>query len=404
MSVSRISTAGMHNASIAAILDQQTRMARTQNQISTGQKFQTAAEDPIGTTRAATLDRTLADNAQYERNANVIQSRLNYSEQSLADMTNVLQHARELALEGANSTLGPTERKAIANDVRQQLAALIDMANRQDSNGEYLYSGTSTGAKPFVSTPTGVVYQGDNTTRQIRISPSQSLADGHTGAEVFQGIAEGNGTFATAVSATNTTSTTIDIGKVVDASQWVPGNYTLQFTSPTDWQVLDDATPTPNVIATGTGFASGQSVSFLGVSVTVTGTPAANDSFTIATAQKRDMFTMLNNLATTLDGTGNGPVDLATFQANIGAAIQNLDNSLDRTSSVRSDVGSRLAAIDTAADTRASEAVDLQDLLSQIRDVDYASAISKLNQQYAGLQAAQAAYTRFAQMSLFNFL
>jgi flagellar hook-associated protein 3 FlgL len=73
----RMSTAGMHSTSINAILDHQVRMAKTQQQLTTGKKFQTASEDPIGATRAAVLDRTLADNAQYERNSNIIETRLN---------------------------------------------------------------------------------------------------------------------------------------------------------------------------------------------------------------------------------------------------------------------------------------------------------------------------------------
>ena len=107
----RMSTAGMHRTSIDAILEHQYQMAKTQQQITTGKKFQTAAEDPIGATRAAVLDRTMADNAQYGRNSNIIESRLNYEEQSLADATSLLQAARDLALGGANSTLGPEERK-----------------------------------------------------------------------------------------------------------------------------------------------------------------------------------------------------------------------------------------------------------------------------------------------------
>src|SRR5882672_10271318 len=181
----RISTAGMHNTSIAAILDRQAQMAQTQTQVTTGKKFQTAAEDPIGATRAATLDRTVADNDQFARNSNIVENRLNYEEHSLADATLLLQRARELALEGANTTLGPSERRMLANEVRQQLAAMIDTANRDDGNGEYLFAGTSTGTKPFATGTTGVSYQGDDTTRQIRISNSQALADGHTGADVF---------------------------------------------------------------------------------------------------------------------------------------------------------------------------------------------------------------------------
>ena len=80
----RLSTAGMHRNSIEAILEHQVKLAKTQTQITTGKKFQTAAEDPIGATRAATLDRTLADNAQYGRNSNIIEARLNYEEQAMA--------------------------------------------------------------------------------------------------------------------------------------------------------------------------------------------------------------------------------------------------------------------------------------------------------------------------------
>ena len=78
--------------------------------------------------------------------------------------------------------------------------------------------------------------------------------------------------------------------------------------------------------------------------------------------------------------------------------------ALERTSTVRSEVGARLAAIDGATNAREDEAIDLQSLLSDIRETDYASAISRLNQEYTGLQAAQAAYSRFAQMSLFDYL
>ena len=59
----RLSTAGFHRNTINAILEHQTKLAKTQTQITTGKRFQTASEDPIAATRAAALDRTLADNA-----------------------------------------------------------------------------------------------------------------------------------------------------------------------------------------------------------------------------------------------------------------------------------------------------------------------------------------------------
>ncbi|HEX5162481.1 MAG TPA: flagellar hook-associated protein FlgL [Steroidobacteraceae bacterium] len=399
----RISTAGMHRNSIGGILENQVKLAKTQTQIATGRKFQTASEDPIGATRVAGLQSKLADNAQYERNANILQSRLGYEEQTLADITSMLQSTRDSALAGANATLGAAERKMIANQVRQNLLGLLEMANRQDANGEYLFAGTSTATRPFVQGAAGVSYQGDQTARQIRISSTQSLSDVHAG-DAFMGIAERNGVFRTAGAVTNTGTGSIGIGTVTDPSAWVAGNYTVQFTSATDWQVVDDATPTPTVVASGSGFTPGQSISFLGVSVTINGAPAANDSFSVTPAQNTDIFSMLDELARTLEGDPAIAGSEAAFQTQIGAALANLDAGLERVIGLRAEVGTRLQAIDTAADFRESEEVDLQALISDLRDVDYASAISQLNQQYTSLQAAQAAYSKIAQLSLFDFL
>jgi flagellar hook-associated protein 3 FlgL len=218
------------------------------------------------------------------------------------------------------------------------------------------------------------------------------------------GLAERNGVFRTTVSPANTGGASISVGTVTNAAAWVPDNYTLQFTSATDWQVVDDTTPTPVTIASGTGFTPGQSISFLGVSVEITGAPAANDSFSISPARNTDVFAMLDELARTLEGDPAIAGSEAEFRAGIGASLLNLDGALERVVSVRAEVGTRLQAIDTAADFRESEEVDLKALISDIRDLDYASAISKLNQQYTGLQAAQAAYSKIGQLSLFDYL
>jgi len=400
----RLSTAAIHRTSINAILEQQTRLARTQTQVTSGKRFQNSSEDPIAATRAAALDRTVADNAQFDRNSNIIESRLNYEEQSLADATLLLQQSRDLALQGANATLGQGERNMLVTELRQLRGALIDIANRDDGNGEYLFAGTSTGTRPFAAGTTGVNYVGDQTTRLIRVSGSQAIADGHPGSEVFMNLTQANGTFRTAVAAANTGSATIDVGTVVDPAAWVRDNYTLRFTSATDWVIEDDTLPTPVQVASGAGFTSGQAISFLGVRVTLTGAPATGDSFSIQPAQDTDIFTVLDNLIDTLDGGAGLPSDQAIFQQQIGTSIADLDQGLNRVISVRAEVGSRLSAIDQATSTRETEAIDLQQLLSDLRDVDYASALSQLNQQYAGLQAAQMAYTKISQLSLFDYL
>ncbi|RYZ61656.1 MAG: flagellar hook-associated protein 3, partial [Proteobacteria bacterium] len=77
---------------------------------------------------------------------------------------------------------------------------------------------------------------------------------------------------------------------------------------------------------------------------------------------------------------------------------------LDAVEISRSEVGARLASVDNAASARADLDLELETSLSGLRDLDYAEAISRMNQQLTGLQAAQQAYSRIAQLSLFNYL
>jgi flagellar hook-associated protein 3 FlgL len=43
-------------------------------------------------------------------------------------------------------------------------------------------------------------------------------------------------------------------------------------------------------------------------------------------------------------------------------------------------------------------------LLSELQDVDYADAVTRMNRELLALQAAQSSYTRLSQLSLFNYL
>jgi flagellar hook-associated protein 3 FlgL len=54
--------------------------------------------------------------------------------------------------------------------------------------------------------------------------------------------------------------------------------------------------------------------------------------------------------------------------------------------------------------TRDSRTTDIATSTSQLSDLDYASAVAKMNQQYVGLQAAQQSYAQISKLSLFNYL
>jgi flagellar hook-associated protein 3 FlgL len=71
---------------------------------------------------------------------------------------------------------------------------------------------------------------------------------------------------------------------------------------------------------------------------------------------------------------------------------------------VRAEVGARLSMLDDVQAAREDFNVEVQRNLSNLQDIDYAEAISRMNRQMLGLQAAQQSYTRVSQLSLFNYL
>jgi flagellar hook-associated protein 3 FlgL len=398
----RISTAGIHHAALTALLSQQSVLSRTQTQIASGKRVQTPADDPVAAVHIMELQRALAESDQFDRNADMAKNRLTLEEQALADANTLIQRVREQTVQGNNAAVDPASRRMLATEVRSRLKELVDLANRRDANGEYLFSGYATTTQPFAQTSsTTIAYFGDQGARALQIGPDQRVVDSHSGSAAFMAIAEGNGTFVTNAAGGNTGNGVIAGGTLADPNQWVQGDYTVRFTSANgDYEIIDGAA---TVVATGT-YTENSTISFNGANISMTGMPAQNDSFSIARSRSEDIFTTLTNLAAVLESSTATQADRATFNSSMATALQQLDQASDHLLSVRAEVGTRLSAIDNAQEALADRKVELETTTSQLRDLDYAEAVSRMNQQLVGLQAAQASYSKIAQLSLFDYL
>lgn len=397
----RMSTAGLHHAALTALLSQQSVLSRTQQQIASGKRVQTAADDPVAAVHILELQRALAESDQFNSNADMAKSRLTLEEQALADSNTLITRVREMTVQGNNGSVDPASRRMLATEVRSRLKELVDIANRRDANGEYLFSGYASLTKPFAQTGGAISYFGDQGNRALQVGPDQRVVDSHSGNDTFMAVTEGNGTFVTTATAGNAGNGVIAGGTLADPAQWVTGDYTLRFTSATgDYEIVDSAAA---VVATGT-YTADSTISFNGANLNMTGMPAQNDTFSIARSSSEDMFTTLSNLATALESSTTTQADRAKFNSDMATVLQQLDQAGDHLSSVRAEVGTRLSSIDGAQDALADRKVELETTTSQLRDLDYAEAVSRMNQQLVGLQAAQASYSKIAQLSLFDYL
>ncbi len=399
----RISTAQIHQLAVQAMLDQQAQLSKTQSQVATGKRVQTPSDDPVAAVQINNLSQAQSQNAQFTKNSAIATNRLQLEEQSLNDATTVMQRVRELAVQANTATLNDSDRQSIATELKSRQDELLAIANRKDSNGEYLFAGLSGGTQPFVRGSSGSVqYQGDAGSRSIQVDASLSVQDSDPGSRLFMDIVGGNGTFRTAASPANTGSGVLDAGSVVNKGQWMPDTYTITFGAAGAWTVTDSAGGTVNT-GTYTG-ASSSVVSFNGVQVGLSGTPAAGDTFTISQAGSQDVFSTLDGMISSLQSGVGGEAQRAQFNTRMNASMQQVDQAMGQLTTVHAQLGARLSMLGDADTSRANALTDLASESSQLSDLDYASAVSKMSQQLLGLQAAQQAFASTSKLSLFNYL
>jgi flagellar hook-associated protein 3 FlgL len=389
------------NQFLTSINQLESGISQTQNEISTGLSFTTASQNPVGAGLVTDYNQVLAQSQQYQANGNSAQGGLNIEESALTQAQNALQSLRDLALQANNATISAQDRSAIAAQATQIQGTLLSLANTQDGSGNYIFAGFATQTQPFALNSTGASYAGDQGQRQVQIAAGQTVGVGDNGDLVFNQIKTGNGTFTATAAAGNTGSGILGASTVTDPTAYTGGSYSIEFTAPTTYQVVNTAT---NAVVTSGTYTPGQAIVFSGVQVTLSGQPAAGDAFTVAPSTNQSVFTTVQNLITALQQNTSNAASQAQLNNSISGAINNIDQALGNMQSVQAGVGARINTITTQQSVASTQQVQLKQSISTLQSLDYASAITSLDQQNTTLSAAMQAYTLTQGLSLFKYL
>lgn len=399
----RMSTSWMFQQSLSSMLSAQTGLAGIQNEVTSGQRINLASDDPAGAAQAVSLNHVIASTTQYSSNIDNANARLSTEANTLTSFNNLLDQARSLTLQGINGTLSSADRSDMATQLSQIRAQLVQLANTTDANGNALFAGTATTNTPFVQASDGSVsYVGNASNQMSQIGNGLRIPDSDAGANLFMNIPAGNGSFVASAAATNTGSLLVGSTSVVDGSAWKaatasgPVDYQVSFDGAGNWT----ATDTGGTIATGT-YQDGGSISFNGLSLAVSGSPAAGDSVSVKSGQTQDVFTTLGNLVNTLQD--NTLTDAARSNQ-ISRQLESIDQTQNSVLSTQTDVGGRINRIAQQKTTYSDLTLTYQTTLSGVQDTDMASAISKLMLQSTALQASQQTFAKVQGMSLFNYI
>jgi flagellar hook-associated protein 3 FlgL len=385
---------------LTALDSLESSLSQTQNQVSSGLAFTTPSQNPIAAGTVSNYNQVLAQSKQYTTNGNSAQTGLQTEDTALTQLQNQLQSLRSLALEANSGTQTGEDLTAIAAQATQIQNSLLTIANTQDGNGQYIFSGFATQTQPFSVTATGAAYAGDQGQQNVQIAAGQTVAAGDNGDVVFNQIKTGNGVFTTAANAGNTGSGVIGATTVSGAAGYTGGTFSINFTAANTYNVENAASV---VVGTGT-YTPGQTITYGGAQIALSGQPAVGDSFDVAASGNQSLFTTVQNLVTAVQAGANSSSAKPALNNAIATALNNIDQAISQTSTVQANVGGRLNTITTQQSEATSQQTQLQKSISSLQSLDYAGAITALDSQNTTLSAAMQAYTLTQGLTLFKFL
>jgi flagellar hook-associated protein 3 FlgL len=146
----RITQLMVSRSTLADLQDDMNRLSTTQRKLSSGKEITQPSDNPYGTTLALQYQGELDGLGQYSDNVADATAWQNASEASLSKVSDAVQRARELLVQGGSDAAGPQARAAAAAEIDQLIESVKQEGNASYA-GRYIFAGTATATKPYQS-------------------------------------------------------------------------------------------------------------------------------------------------------------------------------------------------------------------------------------------------------------
>lgn len=406
----RLTTANSYATTIDNLQQRQQELSDAQMRLSSGKRVLKASDDPAAAARA---ERALAAESRYDasqRSVDASKALMGQTESALGDATDLLSQVREALVAAGNGSYTDAELATQANKIQGLRDQLLQIANRSDGAGTYLFGGQGSSQAPFIDSPGGVTFRG--VTGQSLTDADTALPLSTDGQAAWLSARTGNGVFVTGSAGNSVTGQAvngawIDAGSVSNPSQLFPVSntgYRIHFTSATSYNVESFPLATPNVTTTESSgtYSSGSAISLHGTSVTISGAPAAGDQFEIApSTPTSNLFTVLDQAVASLKQVGMTPAQRTQVTSD---ALRDVDGSLVALSAARTTAGDVLNHIDDMTSRLSSQKLDAQTQRSNAEDLDMIQALSDFQNKQTGYDAALKSYSAIQKLSLFQYV
>ena len=188
-----ISTSLLFSKAVGLMNRNQSDLAAMQEKVATGKQVVRASDSPDAAVNVSRLKNSIAELDSYKGSLQATADRLGIEESYLQSTSEVLSSIKELAIQGANGTLGRMDRLAIAKEVDELTSELVNLANGTDANGNFIFAGSRNQIAPYQLDEDGIPrYSGDLFQSNLDFTAQRQSRIGRTGLEVFESVATGD--------------------------------------------------------------------------------------------------------------------------------------------------------------------------------------------------------------------
>ncbi|MEG0445553.1 MAG: flagellar hook-associated protein FlgL [Comamonas sp.] len=403
MSIARIGTASMYDSTINNLNSRQSSLVDLMEKTTAGKRVLRASDDPVAAAQAERARTRISRSENDQRVLGAQRDVIAQGESVLGTAQGALQEFRDLVLKAGNGSFNQEARDALVQQMNSLRDQILGYANTKDSNGLPIFRGLGSGSDPIQSTPpgsTGQLNPGQNTGADNGLPIS---LDGHA---AWLNVPTGNGVFTVGGEAGNSGTAWADVGSVTDPSKVTGDSYSLVFskdatTGAVSYVINSSSAGGSNPIVASQPYTAGQAITVNGQQITIKGEPADGDQFVMEPSKRTDLFSVLDQAIAAVKQGTNGSTAL---QQAIGRSLSEIDAGMNRVQSMRSYAGDQLNRADRLESGMKDQALTQEGARSRAEDIDMITALSDVETQKVGLQAALQSYAQIQKLSLFNYI
>ncbi len=339
-------------------------MSDLQNQAATQKRVTKPSDDPLAATRVLQTRTEIGAGKQFIKSVAQAKNFLEYSDQSLGELADVIMRAKELAISQSSDASASSETRTVAGtEIRQLFNQAVQVGNRKQGD-RFLFGGFKTTKPPFDNDGT---YRGDSGEMKITINKDAKVAMNMPGDRIFLGHS------------------------IQEARNQHP-----QQNTPLEPRGESEPRAGANEPVVTRGPAS---IEARTLGPALKNTFKSND---LPLQENEDsktggtnVFRVLNNLEVSLK---------ANDKDGVQDSLEQLDEALSQVVVSRAELGSRASTLTSATETLQKGQIDAKTLASNLEDADTYELVSDINKTESTLKATMATAGKLIQPSLLDFI